>query len=276
MRTRRFAFHAFSKNLEHCAFGVQFSTWFQSAVTRSRMIALETLVKAWGALAPKHRLRGIAGERCSSHASKQAQNRRTQIAASISSKRLRRTHRVGLVPVKNVSSLKGYRAPVTARAAGFGAGAEFALPMLLEGQAVYSSDGSKRLPGPPPLPRRVLIIEDNRDAADIMRDVLSLEGHLVDVAYTGPDGLAAAYECKPEIILCDIGLPGMSGYEVAKALRNDRALHSTHLVALTGYALPRDRQRALDAGFGWHVAKPLCAQKLQELLGKLPRLDQRR
>jgi CheY-like chemotaxis protein len=83
-----------------------------------------------------------------------------------------------------------------------------------------------------------LIIEDNVDAADSLREVLELSGHEVAVAYNGPDGLAKAREWRPEVLLCDIGLPGMDGYEVARAFRADEALRKTFLVALSGYALP--------------------------------------
>jgi two-component system CheB/CheR fusion protein len=112
----------------------------------------------------------------------------------------------------------------------------------------------------------VLIIEDNRDAADSLREVLEFGAHVVEVAYNGPDGLDRAREFKPEIVLCDIGLPGMDGYEVARAFRADEALKGVFLVALSGYALPDDLQRAREAGFERHLAKPSSLEKLEELL----------
>ena len=87
----------------------------------------------------------------------------------------------------------------------------------------------------------------------------------------GSEGLEVARAFKPEVVLCDIGLPGMSGYEVAKELRADEALRAAHLVALTGYALPEDQQRASEVGFGWHIAKPPSPEQIEELLAELPR-----
>jgi two-component system CheB/CheR fusion protein len=115
----------------------------------------------------------------------------------------------------------------------------------------------------------VLVIEDNVDAADSLRDALELGGHEVTVAYNGPDGIARAHDVKPEVVLCDIGLPGMDGYEVARTLRRDATLEGAHLVALTGYAQPEDLKRATDAGFQGHLAKPPSLDKLEDLLGSL-------
>ena len=115
----------------------------------------------------------------------------------------------------------------------------------------------------------MLIIEDNIDAADSLREVLEFGGHVVEVAYNGPEGLAKAREFEPEVVLCDIGLPGMDGYEVARAFRADDALKRVFLVALSGYALPEDLQRAQEAGFERHLAKPPSIETLEELLGNL-------
>ena len=118
--------------------------------------------------------------------------------------------------------------------------------------------------------RRVLIIEDNVDAATSLREVLELDSHQVAVAHDGPAGLAMASTFHPEVVLCDIGLPGMNGYDVARAFRADEALKRTFLVALSGYALPEDLQQAAEAGFERHLAKPLGMQALQDLLSSLP------
>ena len=118
--------------------------------------------------------------------------------------------------------------------------------------------------------RRVLIIEDNVDAATSLREVLELDSHQVAVAHDGPTGLAMASTFHPEVVLCDIGLPGMNGYDVARAFRADEALKRTFLVALSGYALPEDLQHAAEAGFERHLAKPLGMQALQDLLSSLP------
>jgi two-component system CheB/CheR fusion protein len=116
----------------------------------------------------------------------------------------------------------------------------------------------------------VLVIEDNVDAADSLREVLEFDRHLVEVAYNGPDGLAKARQFRPEIVLCDIGLPGMDGYELARAFRADEMLKDVFLVALSGYALPEDLQRAWEAGFAKHLAKPPSMEKIEELLRNAP------
>ena len=86
-----------------------------------------------------------------------------------------------------------------------------------------------------PSTRRVLVVEDNPDAAETLRDLLELSGHEVSVAHCGPEGLDAARRLQPEVVLCDIGLPGMDGYAVAAALRQDPGTSSARLIAVTGY-----------------------------------------
>jgi two-component system CheB/CheR fusion protein len=113
---------------------------------------------------------------------------------------------------------------------------------------------------------RVLIIEDNVDAADTLRDALQIAGHEVRTAYDGPSGLARATEFRPEIVLCDIGLPGIDGYEVARRIRGERALAQTCLVALSGYALPDDVRRTTEAGFQRHLIKPPDLNQLGRLI----------
>jgi CheY-like chemotaxis protein len=109
-------------------------------------------------------------------------------------------------------------------------------------------------------------VDDNRDAADTLAEIVEMLGHRADVAYDGPSAIARARETSPHVVLCDIGLPGMSGYEVAKELRavaGDRLM----LVAVTGYAQPEDVRRALESGFDRHLAKPPRAEDLERLLG---------
>jgi len=114
--------------------------------------------------------------------------------------------------------------------------------------------------------RRVLVIDDNADAADTLKDVLELGGHEVDVAYAGREGLEKAHAFKPELVLCDIGLPEMDGYEVAKEVRADPELRDVTLVALTGYAGPEEVARAKQAGFDGHLAKPATVESLERTL----------
>ena len=117
--------------------------------------------------------------------------------------------------------------------------------------------------------RRVLVIEDNVDSADAMGMVLQVQGHEVALAYTGTEGLEKARELRPEVILCDIGLPGMTGYGIARAVRNDESIAATFLVALTGYAAPQDIRRSKEAGFDAHLAKPLSFELYRRILDEL-------
>jgi CheY-like chemotaxis protein len=115
-----------------------------------------------------------------------------------------------------------------------------------------------------------LIIEDNVDAAESMRVLLSLRGHQVALAYSGDEGLTAARTFRPEVVLCDIGLPGeMDGYAVAQAFRQDALLGSAYLIAATGYGQAEDQSRAREAGFDAHLTKPIDLPALEELLGRL-------
>lgn len=114
--------------------------------------------------------------------------------------------------------------------------------------------------------RRVLVIEDNADAANTLREALELHANTVAVASTGPEGIERAHVFEPDVVLCDIGLPGMNGYEVARAMRADRQLAKLSLVALSGYASPEDVARSREAGFDRHVAKPLSIDALERVM----------
>ncbi len=114
--------------------------------------------------------------------------------------------------------------------------------------------------------RRVLIIEDNLDAADSLRMMLELCGHRAEIAMTGADGIDMARSFLPDVVLCDLGLPGMDGLSVARSLRADPAFRGVRLVALTGYVGPEDVARALKAGFDSHIPKPADPDALLRLI----------
>jgi CheY-like chemotaxis protein len=118
---------------------------------------------------------------------------------------------------------------------------------------------------------RILIVEDSRDAAESLRTLLDLLGYEVAVAATGPDGVAAARAGHPDVVLCDIGLPGLDGYGVARELRTDPATVDLLLIAVTGYGRDEDRRRALEAGFDHHLTKPVDPEALQPLVARRPR-----
>ena len=113
---------------------------------------------------------------------------------------------------------------------------------------------------------RVLIVEDSLDAAQTLQDLLQSLGYDVSVAYTGPEGLQAALQLHPNVILCDIGLPGLDGYQMAIRLREQPAGRSTRIMAVTGYGGAGDRRRAKEAGFDHHMTKPVDLDELESLL----------
>jgi CheY-like chemotaxis protein len=112
----------------------------------------------------------------------------------------------------------------------------------------------------------VLIIEDVPDAAESLKDVVELYGHEVQLAFTGPEGIAKAHEFHPDVVLCDVGLPSMGGYAVARAMRADPDVRGAYLVALSGYAFPEDIETAHRAGFDAYLAKPPDLEALAALL----------
>jgi CheY-like chemotaxis protein len=116
---------------------------------------------------------------------------------------------------------------------------------------------------------RLLVVDDNVDAADTLALLLRQAGHQVRVAHTGAAAVQSALSCQPEVVLLDIGLPGMDGYQVAARLREVPQLKKTTVIAMTGYGEDSDRQRAFQAGFDHHFLKPIDPERLQDFLATL-------
>jgi CheY-like chemotaxis protein len=116
----------------------------------------------------------------------------------------------------------------------------------------------------------VLIVEDDAGFAQSMALLLGLKGHRVEIAPSGPAGVETARGAMPDVVLLDIGLPGMSGYDVARALRADPALSGAHLIAISGYGQEEDQRHALQAGFDRHLTKPFDMDTLEQILAGLP------
>jgi signal transduction histidine kinase/DNA-binding response OmpR family regulator len=189
---------------------------------------------------------------------------------------------IGLSLVRSLAQLHG--GPISAHSEGVGTGSEFELCLPRVPAPEPEEEPPPPTAAPEPrtaAPRRVLIVEDNLDAAETLTEILELRGHDVRVAPDGPAGVAAAAEYRPEVVLLDIGLPGMDGFEVARRLRaqrnrpsrrrgaGDSRARSPLLIALTGYGQDEDRRRSEEAGFDLHLTKPVDPEALEKLLGTL-------
>jgi signal transduction histidine kinase/DNA-binding response OmpR family regulator len=173
---------------------------------------------------------------------------------------------IGLTLVKSLVEMHG--GSVRASSEGPGKGSEFVvrLPALPADPPPPSANGSREVAGAGAR-RRVLVVDDNVDGADSLAILLRAARHEVAVSHDGAAALREAEAFRPEVVLLDIGLPGMSGYEVARRLRQLPGLEGVLLVALTGYGQDEDRQRSRDAGIDHHLVKPADPQALQQLLG---------
>jgi PAS domain S-box-containing protein len=175
---------------------------------------------------------------------------------------------LGLAIARRLAQLHGGR--LVASSAGAGQGAQFTLtlprlPAASTTRGPLDEDADALAAAPVP-PREVLVVDDNRDAADTLSAVVGLLGHRVRVRYDGAAALAAAAAAVPDIVFCDIGMPEMSGYDVAAALRAMPAGDRPFLVAVTGWGTAEDRARALAAGFDEHVPKPIESATVRRLL----------
>ncbi|HZF09318.1 MAG TPA: MEDS domain-containing protein [Thermoanaerobaculia bacterium] len=168
---------------------------------------------------------------------------------------------VGLAVVKGLVELHG--GEVAAESAGEGRGARISLslPLTAVREPAAADARPEETTG-----RRILVVEDNPDAGETLRDFLELSGHEVELACSGADGVKAARQFHPEVVLCDIGLPGMDGFEVAARLRRDPETADAQLIAVTGYGRDEDRKRSKAAGFDLHLTKPVDPTQLRHVL----------
>jgi CheY-like chemotaxis protein len=154
---------------------------------------------------------------------------------------------------------------VDARSEGLGQGSQFTvrLPVAAVAASVATSSGAREGVAP----RRILVVDDNHDAAASLSLLLELDGHTIVAAHDGPSAFAAADAHRPDVVLLDIGLPGMSGYDVARGIRQQAWGRDMVLVALTGWGQEGDRSRTRAAGFDAHLVKPVDYAELTEVLG---------
>lgn len=183
---------------------------------------------------------------------------------------------LGLALAKGLVELHEGRIDVYSRGKGHGAEFVVSLPLAEAIDRPISPVADAKSETPSQLrSSKVLVVDDNVDAADSMATLLRLEGCVVEVAYSARQGLDVAASFGPDVILCDIGLPLMDGYAFAREMRQRPELHPALLVALTGYTLPADQQRASEAGFDMHISKPPDCQRIVEIVRKSESLKKR-
>jgi YD repeat-containing protein len=176
---------------------------------------------------------------------------------------------IGLALVKALAELHG--GSVEAQSEGLGRGAEFRVRLPRATTLPATAPAGAR---PSVESCRILVVDDNRDAADMLAGLLTAEGHQVRVAYDGEGALRVASAFKPQIGFLDIGMAGMDGYEVAARLRGDAQVPDLFLVAITGWGQADDRRRALSAGFDAHLTKPASPDEIAALLASRWPADQ--
>jgi CheY-like chemotaxis protein len=175
---------------------------------------------------------------------------------------------IGLALVKGLVEMHG--GTIEARSDGEGSGSDFTVRLprsvpVLTAPRVHDGEAIKVEPA---APRRILIVDDNIDAADTLAQLLEMMGHEVRTAYDGQTGVEVARAFRPGVVLCDIGMPNLNGYDTARSIRAEAWGKDALLVALTGRSLDDDHRSSVDAGFDHHLAKPLDMTTLLMLLGR--------
>jgi CheY-like chemotaxis protein len=176
---------------------------------------------------------------------------------------------IGLTLVRRLVELHGGSVEAASEGPDKGSELTVRLPLAL-GREISTGGRERAANALPAVRRRLLVVDDNRDAADTLAALLETMGHDVRTAYDGPGALAAAAELRPDAVFLDIGLPGISGLEVARRMRRMPELAGTTLVAFTGYGQEEDRRGALSAGFDHHVVKPVAIAELAAIVEALP------
>jgi two-component system CheB/CheR fusion protein len=174
---------------------------------------------------------------------------------------------LGLALVRGL--VERHRGQVFAASAGPGSGARFTVLLPLA-EAPLPAEPVLSLSPVQGGPLRILLIEDHPDAAATLRELLELCHCTVEVARTGLEGIERAPQFRPDVVLCDLGLPAADGYAVAAALRTLRETAHTRLIAMSGYGQEEDRRRAQAAGFDLHLTKPVDFDELRRLLEVAP------
>jgi CheY-like chemotaxis protein len=171
---------------------------------------------------------------------------------------------IGLALVRGLVELHG--GTVEARSEGLGCGSAFVVTLPLPRERKASAPVRPPQTAPSPAARRILVVDDNLDAAESLALLLRLRGHDVREVHDGPAAVREASTFRPDAVLLDIGLPGMSGYEVAERIRAEAWSRAAVLVAVTGWGQEADKRRSREAGIDHHLTKPVDLARLDELL----------
>jgi signal transduction histidine kinase len=172
---------------------------------------------------------------------------------------------IGLTLARRIAELHGGRLEASSEGPGHGAEFSVVLPLTRTDMADTPAPGSHDQPTLS-VGRRILVVDDNQDSSEMTAVLLSMWGQNPRVAYDGPAALAAARAFKPEIVLLDIGLPGLDGYEVARRLRSEPGGKNLLLVAVTGWGQASDFERTRDVGFDHHLVKPIAPEQLRSII----------
>lgn len=174
---------------------------------------------------------------------------------------------IGLALAKQLAELHG--GSLTAASEGLGKGSTFTLRLPFAPDLPAPPEERSPVLAAPVMPQRILVVDDNVDAARTLAELLDLDGHETHVAHDGPSAVEAARRLSPDAAIVDIGLPGFSGLEVARRLREDPSLSGLFLVALSGWVQQEDLARSREAGFDHHLAKPVSVATLERLLARV-------
>jgi CheY-like chemotaxis protein len=173
---------------------------------------------------------------------------------------------IGLALVKRLVEM--HEGEVSAGANPAGQGSEFRvkLPLIAASQPFEAPTETPSISSTPPAPLRILVVDDNRDSAESLQLLLQLLGNNVSVAHDGEEALSMANELKPDVVLLDIGLPKLNGYEVARRIRLEPWGSTATLVAITGWGQAEDKDLSREAGFDRHLVKPVDPDTLLKLI----------
>jgi PAS domain S-box-containing protein len=176
---------------------------------------------------------------------------------------------IGLTLAKRLAELHG--GSLTVASEGPGRGSEFTVTLPIGDAAPAERAGSEHRPADAPARRRVLVVDDNRDSAESLAMLLSIGGDEVRAGFDGYEAIRVAAQWRPDVVLLDIGMPGLSGYDVARRLRANPWGRDVVLVAMTGWGAENDKRRARDAGFDHHLTKPIDPAEVRRILAELRR-----